>query len=81
MTKSAEPKIPVRIRRLLIKMGGGKQVLCKQTAPRGGEDRFWLEPSGKDVAMKTCLLAIDRGFVVPNQDGLFGDSQTYRVAS
>ena len=55
-------------------------MLCKQTAPRGGEDRFWLEPSVKDVALKTCQLAIERGFVVPQNDGLFGDSQTWRAA-
>jgi len=60
-------------------MGGG-QVLCKQTAPRDGDTRYWLEPSGRSMPLLTCQRAIREGYILANNDGMFGDSQTFSIA-
>lgn len=75
MTKD---KVPARIQRVLSRLQSG-QTLCKGNAPNGGEVRFWFEPSQTDAPLQSCFDAIRRGLIVPAGDGLFGNSQTYRL--
>ena len=54
--------------------------MCRSLAPCGGIDQYFLEPGGKNVGQRTALRAISEGYVVANGDGLFGETQTYRVS-
>jgi len=71
-----EPKIPLRIQRIVRHLEGG-QTLCMTMPPDGGERRYFLEPSQRNVARKSAEEAISLGLLEPHNDGLFGSSQTW----
>jgi hypothetical protein len=84
MPRKAKPKHPPkRVEVLLQKMH--HQALCKtMTQPSAlvadhGKAIYHLEPSQKAVAPKTAELAMELGLIVPQGDGLLGDSQTWRL--
>lgn len=76
------PKIPKRVRIVLAKLSLG-EVLCTglKRSDVGDERYYWFEPSGKTAPPKSSEQAIAQGLLIPAGDGLFGDSQTYRLAS
>jgi hypothetical protein len=78
--KPKEPKIPKRLLRIVERCRGG-ETLCREPGPRGGEPRFWFEPSQENAPAVSCHEAIQAGLLVGNGDGLLpGTSQTFRAA-
>lgn len=77
-------KVPKRIANLLNKMARGGR-LVKTTSEMTKRDvgvYYTLEPSGGQVPETTAVLAIQLGYLVPVEDGLFrGCSQTYVPAA
>ena len=55
------------------------QVLCK-TMINASEPVYTLEPSGRIVSAFAATMLIDNREVMGSGDGLFGESQTWRVA-
>lgn len=80
--KAKEPTLPIRIRRIVMMCEAG-QALCVaiKKSEVGDERAYWFEPSGKSAPPKSAERAIELGLLAPAGDGLFGDSQTYRIAS
>jgi hypothetical protein len=74
-------RLPVRIQKIVGACKAG-QVLCLyiRHSEVGDERTFWLEPSGRTAGAKSAEEAIAAGLLVPNGDGLFGESQTFRAA-
>lgn len=80
MTK--EPKIPIRIRRLIAHCRDSNQTLCRglRHSDVGESNIYWLEPSNIPVGKRTFEQALELGLFEACSDGLFNteDSQTYR---
>lgn len=79
--KPKEPKVPVRVQRIVDACRGG-QTLCKSTALNrlGTTDvRWFLHPSNREVPAISAQQATDH--LCPSCDGLFGaeSSQTWRA--
>lgn len=77
-----EKRLPVRIQTIVGACRGG-QTLCLtiRHSEVGDERVYWLEPSGRSAGTKSAEEAIALGLLIPTGDGLFGHSQTWRVAS
>lgn len=79
-----EVKIPRRVSAIVSKLASGQTLHYDFNVKKTGRDndRFWLEPSQKNVAPKSVRKAIELGLIVPAGDCLFSDtpSQTYRLA-
>lgn len=79
---SKEPKVPVRVQRVVDACRGG-QTLCLtiRHSDVGDERVYWLEPSGRPAGTKSAEQAIELGLLLPAGDGLFDLSQTWRAAT
>lgn len=80
---SKEPKLPARIKKLILYMSNGRTLCCHITKSEvGNEYQYWLEPDGKPVGTWTVQRALEMGLIKSNGDGLFADSepQTYVLA-
>ncbi len=79
MAKEAKEKKPTKRQAAFlesVKKGG---VLCCEKTPLGN-NRYFL-PDGSDVPSMRAENCIKRGWLLPNQDGMFGlEPQTYRAA-
>lgn len=64
---------------LLHRMERGQLTLCMRHAPEGGDDIYFIEPGGRDVPIASALRLIGSGYLVQNQDGMFGTTQTWRA--
>lgn len=73
----SKPKKPTKSQSALLDRVRAAGALCAQKVE--GEPEFFL-PGGKVVNAVAARNCIARGWLVPNQDGLFGDPQTYRAA-
>ena len=74
-------KLPKRMLTILNRLRAGQTLCVSFRKSEIGDDRiYWYEPSGIAAPRLTCEKAIERGLLVPNKDGLFGDSQTFRAA-
>lgn len=57
-----------------------KKMLCCQLNPDSEHGRQWFSmPDGKPFSPKMAQHLIETAAVLPVGDGLFGDSQTYRL--
>ena len=52
-----------------------------QTRARDPREVWSVEPGGKRAPRATVEKAIKRGDLIPNEDGLFGTSQTWRLTN
>jgi hypothetical protein len=77
----SKTKIPRRVERVVAKCRLGERlcIVLKQSEA-GAERYYWFEPSGKNAPPKSSQQAIELRLLIPQGDGLFDDSQTYRVA-
>lgn len=81
MAKHKKPKIPLRVKRLVMACEAGATVKLGFRHSEIGDERFcWIEPGGRPVGWKTVAKALDMGVLEPAGDGLFGESQTFRLA-
>lgn len=79
MTK--QPKIPVRVQRIVDACRGGQSLCLTIRHSEVGDQRvYWLEPSGRPAGTKSAERAIEMGLLAPAGDGLFDLSQTWRAA-
>jgi hypothetical protein len=78
--KSAFEKLPKTVRAVIAKARSG-QAVCKSLRQKDtGETEvtYFYEPSGKRAGQWAVKRAIDSGFLVPSNDGLFaGMDQTW----
>lgn len=75
MTKAEkEPKVPVRVQRIVDACRGGQSLVVFHLHKASGETEqvYRLEPSGKVVGPKGAAQAIADGLLSPRGDGLFG---------
>ena len=58
------------------------ETLCKTMArnDRGWTVAYFFEPTNRPCSVKTAERAIASGLLAPNNDGLFGETQTWRAA-
>lgn len=78
-----EPKMPVKIRRLMAAMSAGQRIVLTLRHSEVGDERLYCyERTGKPVGEWTFNRALEMGLIAPSGDGLFPDaaSQTYRLA-
>jgi hypothetical protein len=74
-------EVPFRVQRVVSKCKLGEKLCVGLRHSEAGLERsYWFEPSGKNAPPKSSEQAISMGLLIPNGDGLFGDSQTYRAA-
>ena len=81
--KKKEPKIPIRVQRLVEWCKTGQRVCLTYRHSKVGDERLLcLEPSGRSVGLKTFETALELGLIVPVGDSLFSEaaSQTYEAA-
>lgn len=83
MARAKTPKIPKRIARVVERCQRG-EVIVKTLRPgeRGGSETCYVwHPSGTEAPAVTCAKAIQGGYLIPGNDGLFGaeTSQTWRA--
>ncbi|CAO4173259.1 hypothetical protein [Methylorubrum extorquens] len=76
-TRSEFDRLPKRVRTLVERCRRG-QVLCRSYRPRAvGEDtnvlNYWFEPSGLPAPAISATEAIERGYLAPQDAGLFSD--------
>ncbi len=82
MPKAKEPKVPLRVRRLVMACEGGQKLCLTIRRSEVGDDKlYWLEPSGRPVGVKSAEQAMTLGLLRPSGDGLFGSSQTWMAAT
>lgn len=67
-----EVNLPKRVWRVIEHCRHG-QTLCRSLAPDGGEPRFWLDPSNRNVGPRSAQEAIASGLLTPGRDCLFHD--------
>ena len=66
------------ILRLISRLEAGETLCLRRFQSDTGEGvEWWFEPSGKKAPPRTVERALGQGVIVPNHDGLFGDSQTF----
>jgi hypothetical protein len=81
MAKSAKPtkpKAPTKRELSLLQRIREAGSLAQRNDVQIG--RFFLPTTGRTVDPELVSRCLRKGFLVANGDGLFGDSQTYRVA-
>lgn len=80
-----EEKIPHYVKRALARLHGGL-VLVRQCSAtdeaiqKGDGHVYFTHPDGRPFPTASGTYAIKNSLVEPVGDGLFGDSQTYRIA-
>lgn len=80
--KKKEPKIPVRVLRLVDACKRGQRVcLTYRRSDVGDEKVYSLDPSGRPAGPATVERALELGLIAPVGDGLFPEaaSQTYEA--
>lgn len=85
--RSEFEKLPKRVRTVIERCRRG-QTLCRSYRPRAlGEDKdvlsYWFEPSGIQAPAISSAQAIEKGYLAPQDAGLFGDgnAQSFVAAS
>lgn len=79
-----EPKVPVKVKRLMAACSTGQAVVLTLVHSDVGDERHYsYSRTGKSVGEWTVNRALEMGVLVPSGDGLFAelDSQTYRLAN
>jgi hypothetical protein len=76
-TRSEFEKLPKRVRTVVERCRRG-QVLCRSYRPRAvGEGTsvltYWYEPSGIPAPATSASEAIEKGYLAPQDAGLFSD--------
>lgn len=76
-TRSEFERLPKRVRTVVERCRRG-QVLCRSYRPRAiGEDKtvlaYWFEPSGLQAPAISAAQAIEKGYLAPQDAGLFND--------
>ena len=76
-TRTEFEKLPKRVRTVVEPCRRG-QVLCRSYRPRTvGDDAsvlaYWFEPSGLPAPAVSAMQAIAKGYLTPQDAGLFND--------
>jgi len=85
MTANDKQEHPHYVRRAVARLAGGLVLVrqCSQTdeaVQKGNGHLYFTHPDGRQFPTASGNYAIANGLVIPVGDGLFGDSQTYRLA-